>query len=174
VAPPIRSRTLLGSGASESLFLRGIPVALVIGWFLLAAGEVFAPMGAPAVALAMAVLFGLRLGGEAGFWAGLGVGLTADLLSSLPLGSQAFSAALFGLGMGSLSRLLSPTSRIAPALFLALAAGPYRLLLGLVAELGGRPHFVQGLSQTLALIPWDVGAGVLIDLVLSRWQTTRR
>jgi cell shape-determining protein MreD len=102
------------------------------------------------------------------------VGLAADLLSSLPLGSQALTAAVFGMGMGSLSRILSPSSWTSPALVIALASLPYRFILGLVAELGGRPHFVQGLPGLLALVPWDVGSGILAYLILGRWQSMRR
>lgn len=168
-----RSRTLLGSSPSSSL-LRCLPLAFGLGWILLAAGEVFGLQGAPAAALAVATVCGLLLGPEAGMWAGFSVGLTADLLSSLPLGAQAFTAAVFGLGMGSLSRVLSPSSWASPALVVALAAIPYRLVLGLVCELGGRPHFSQNLGEMAAHIPWDVGAGVLVYLFLFRWQATRR
>lgn len=168
-----RSRTLLGSSPSDSL-LRCLPMAFVLGWGLLAGGEVFAPQGAPAAALVVATVCGLLLGSEAGFWGGFTVGLAADLLSSLPLGTQAFSAALLGLGMGSLSRILSPSSWTSPALLVALACIPYRFLLTLVAQLGGHPHSLPALGSMVSLLPWDVGAGILVYLVLHRWLALRR
>lgn len=167
-----RSRTALGSGATVS-FGNTVPLAFVVGWVLLAAGEVLAPMGAPAAPLVVGVVAGILGGTEIGMITGFAVGLVADLLSGSPLGAQAGGGALFGALAGTLSDTLSQSSWVAPALLTAAAALPYRWVVGGLVRLGGQAAISRGVGEALWLVPWDVGAALVLYFVLSRWLAIR-
>lgn len=168
---PFRTRAALSTAPAQSP-LRAVPALFLIGWLLLAASEVFAPMGGPSVPMALAVVAGLLWGAEIGGVAGASVGLAADLLSGLPIGSQALVACLIGLAVGSFSTTLSQSSWTGPALMALVISVPYRWLVGLVAEVGGHPGGAR--LEGFALVGWDVVLSVGLFLGLARWQQGRR
>ncbi len=168
-----RARTSLGSNATISV-LQAVPLLFFLGWMLLAAGEVLAPWGAPAVPLAVGVVGGIMFGGEIGMLAGFLVGLAADLMSVLPVGSQAGAGALAGFLMGGLSSSLTMSRGVAPALLVLVTGLPYRLLVGLLSEVGGRPAAYVSLTDSVSLAPWDALAAILLYAGLSVWQASRR
>jgi cell shape-determining protein MreD len=173
VALATRPRTFLSSGAPPSL-LSSLPVLFVSGWILLAYGEVYGPGLSAQAPFCVAVAAGVLFGSETGFWAGFLVGGAADLLSSLPLGSQAAVASLVGMAVGHLSAAVHRTSVVAPSTFLALGTLPYILLLSLLVRLGGAEPVGWTFTGTLGSTLRNLVAGLLVFLVASRFFPVRR
>lgn len=166
-----RPRASLGS--AEPATSGAVALGFVVGWLLLAGGEVFGPPGAPAVALGAAIATGVRFGPEAGGWAGLLLGLAADLLSSAPIGAQAGLAAVVGALVGRLSSTLSPSSLVAPALLTVALGWPYRVGVGLLVSLGGGVATSVGPVAVLWLAPWDLAATLFVWGAFTAWVAWR-
>ena len=169
----LSSRPRASLGSAEPATSGAVIIGFMVGWMLLAGGEVFGPPGAPAVALGAAIAAGVRFGAEAGGGVGFLVGLAADLLSSAPLGAQAGAGAVAGAAVGRLSSTLSPTSLVAPAVLTVALGWAYRFLVGLLVVLGGGASTSLGPVVVLGMAPWDVLATFAVWGAYAAWVARR-
>lgn len=160
-SPPTAGRTTL------TLFLAG--------WVLMAAAEVLGIRGAPNVPFCLAVAAGILHGSEAGFWSGAAVGLAADLLSGLPLGTQALAGGLIGLAVGQASLALRPDAWGAPVLVLLGGSLPFRFMVQTLARLGGFPmELPASMGEAARIAGLDLALGFAAYLALSQMFAHRK
>lgn len=138
-----------------------MPGLILLGWFGILFQEVFVAAPGPSLPLIAGLVAGIFFGPDLGLGAGVGVGLIADALSTLPLGTQALAAGIFGSLAGGLSETLKRTSWVAHALCLVLASVPYRLGLGLLVRLGGHPVIAFSTAEATRSLVMDLGFGMV-------------